>query len=428
MPRGKVTGKSSGKPARQLLFSEALRQQKHPPAKDPPLRPHTTDTTVNMAEGMQGASMDCILQISAVGRKLEGMDSAMVALTAETRSMRLEIVGFQSQISGLDRRVTTVETQVASWTDRGQELMHLRSKLTDLEDRSHRNNIHLLGFPEGIEGTDMLSYLRDILPKLTDITFDPPLEFERAHRLGPKRQDGKGRPRSIIACLLRYDQARQLLQAARAQGPLRLGTLEIRLSADFSKETVDRRRAFLSLCPHLRHLDVKFGLFEPARMWITKNGESRTFFDLEDLRIFLDRLQEQAQPMETTTLTLQDIRGLSLGASHPETASNPEGGATMDPHSRGRDLERLTKSHDNRGQFSQCVDAGQWAAAWRPRFSDWGQSHRDSGTSRVTSSKGDSGVPGSPLLSIHALDIPVCKTQFRRAIEGCLVSGYYRAW
>ncbi|KAJ1165063.1 hypothetical protein NDU88_005493 [Pleurodeles waltl] len=140
--------------------------------------------------------MDRILQeISAVGRKLEGMDNSMVALMAETRSMRLEIAGFQSQISGLDHRVTTVETQVASWTDRDQELLHLGSKLTDLEDRRRRNNICLLGFPEGIEGSDILSYLRDTLPKLTDTTFDPPLEFQKVHRLGPKRLDGKGHPR-----------------------------------------------------------------------------------------------------------------------------------------------------------------------------------------------------------------------------------------
>ncbi|KAJ1214284.1 hypothetical protein NDU88_001907 [Pleurodeles waltl] len=310
MPRGKATGKPPGNTARQLLFSETLRQQKHPPVKDPKdPPPHSHTITGNMEESPQGASMDRILQeISAVGRKLEGMDSAMMALTAETRSMRLEIAGFQSQISGLDQRMATVETQVASCTDNGQELMHLRSKLTDLEDRSRRNNIRLMGFPEGMEGTDLTSFLRDTLPKLTDTTFDPPLEFERVHRLGPKRQDGKGRPRSIIACLLRHGQARQLLQTARAQGPLKLGTTEIRLSADFSKETVDRRRAFLSLRPRLRHLDMKFGLFKPARMWITKNGDSRTFFDPEDLRTFLDKLQEQAHPMETTTLPLQDIR------------------------------------------------------------------------------------------------------------------------
>ncbi|KAJ1149418.1 hypothetical protein NDU88_002228 [Pleurodeles waltl] len=139
--------------------------------------------------------MDHILQqISAVGCKLEGMDNAMVALTAETRSMRLEIAGFQSQISGLDHRVAAVESQVALQTDRDQELLHLRNKLTDLEGRSHRNNICFLRIPEGIEVTDILSYLRDTLPKLANITFDPPLEFQRAHRLGLKRQNGKDRP------------------------------------------------------------------------------------------------------------------------------------------------------------------------------------------------------------------------------------------
>ncbi|KAJ1126580.1 hypothetical protein NDU88_004987 [Pleurodeles waltl] len=170
---------------------------------------------------MQGATMDCILQeISAVGRKLEGMDNAMVALTAETRSMCLGVASFQSQISGLHQRLATVETQVASWTDKDLELSHLRSRLTDLEDRSRWNNVCLLGFLEGAEGADITSYLRDILPKLTDITFDPPLEFQRAHRLGPKRQDGSDRPRPIIVCMLRHLQARQLLQMARTQGPL----------------------------------------------------------------------------------------------------------------------------------------------------------------------------------------------------------------
>ncbi|KAJ1119271.1 hypothetical protein NDU88_007457 [Pleurodeles waltl] len=209
MPRGKTVGRTPGKPARHLLFSEALRQWKHHSKEDPPTFPRSS-----MADDTQGATMDRILQeISAVTRKLEGMDSAMVVLTAETRSMRLDIEGFQSQISRLDQRVATVETQVASWIDRDQELLHLRSKLIDLEDRSRKNNVRLLGFPEGIQGADMFSYLRETLPKLTEITFDPALEFQRAHRLGPKRQNGNGRPRPIIVCLLRHTQARQLLRA-----------------------------------------------------------------------------------------------------------------------------------------------------------------------------------------------------------------------
>ncbi|KAJ1177479.1 hypothetical protein NDU88_002734 [Pleurodeles waltl] len=269
------------------------------------------------------------------------MDNAMVALMAETRSMHLEIAGFQSQISGLDQRVMTVEAQADSWPIKDQELLHLHSRLTDLEDRSRRNNIRFLGIPEGMEGADIPSYLRDMLPKLTNITFDPPLEFQRAHRLGPKRQDGKGCPNPIIACMLRQGQARQLLQTARTQGPLRLGTLEIRLSADFSSKTAERRRAFLSLRPHLCHPDVKFGLFEPARMWITKKGESRTFYDPEDLRIFLEGLQNTSQTMETTAQSSslsQDVQGQALGAGQPEAVLDPDRRTATDSRTRGRDL------------------------------------------------------------------------------------------
>ncbi|KAJ1124201.1 hypothetical protein NDU88_002662 [Pleurodeles waltl] len=90
--------------------------------------------------------------------------------------------------------------------------------------------------------------------------------------------------------MLRHTQAHQLLQTARTQGLLRSGNLEIWMSADFSKETAYRRKAFLSFRTQLRRLEVKIGLFEPARMWITKNGESRNVYDPEELRRFLEGL------------------------------------------------------------------------------------------------------------------------------------------
>ncbi|KAJ1177660.1 hypothetical protein NDU88_002912 [Pleurodeles waltl] len=145
-------------------------------------------------------------------------------------------------------------------------------------------------------------------------------------------------------------QARQLLQADRMQGPFRLDTLEIQFSADFSKETAERRKAFLSLRTRLRHLDVKFALVEPARMWITKNGESRNFYDPEDLRAFLDGLNDQSQKIEMAAQNALDIRDLPSGVGHLVTAPEPEERFTADPHVRGRDLDRLTKTYDDRGQ------------------------------------------------------------------------------
>ncbi|KAJ1101196.1 hypothetical protein NDU88_006268 [Pleurodeles waltl] len=270
MPGSRSSNKHLGKPARQLLFSEAVRQNRAPP---PASHEHPINQSCAMADASQGATMDPILQeISAVGRRLEGMDSMMISLREDTKSMRLDIAGFQSRVTTLEQRVTTVETQAVLASDRDQELLYLRSKVIDLEGRSRRDNFCFLGFPEEIEGSDVQSFLKNTLPQLTGLTFDPPLEFQRAHRVGPKLQEGTNHRRPIIACFLRYTQARQLLQKAHMQGPFRMNDLQIQKTADFSKETSECKKAFLALRPCLRQLEIKFGLFEPARMWITKNN------------------------------------------------------------------------------------------------------------------------------------------------------------
>ncbi|KAJ1178855.1 hypothetical protein NDU88_004097 [Pleurodeles waltl] len=296
MPGGWSSTKNSGKPVRQLHFSEALLHSKVPrptPVAQPPARHHT------MADSSQESTMDRILQeISAVGHRLEGMDSAMVSLTAETKSIRLDIAGFHSRVMGLEQQVTTVEAHVGSSRDRDQELLFLRSKMTDLEDRSRRDTVRFLGFPENIEDEDIHTFLRETLPKLTGITFDPPLEFQRAHRLGPRRPDAATCPRPIIACLFCHAPAHQLIQRARTHGTRQMDGQEICRTADFSKETSERRRALLALRPRLRQMEVKYNLFEPARMWIMKNGVSKDFYAPEDLRSFLDDLL----PMDTSIL------------------------------------------------------------------------------------------------------------------------------
>ncbi|KAJ1202855.1 hypothetical protein NDU88_006650 [Pleurodeles waltl] len=270
MPGGKTGHKSTGKPARQLLFSEAL-QHKH--YTSPIVGPHTSSIptqTPMMSDKEQSTTMDRILQeITAVSRLIEGMYASISSLTLETKSMQSDIAGIQRRVAGLEQRMGTLETHMSTVQDRDQDLLYLRIKITDLEDRSRRDNIRLLGFPENEEGPDVQTFLGSILPKLTSLTFDPPLEFQRAHRVGPKRPDGTSRPRPIIASLLRYAQTRQLLQAARNHGPFRMELYEICITADYSKDTNERRKAFLALRPQLRQLEMKYGLFDPARKWVT---------------------------------------------------------------------------------------------------------------------------------------------------------------
>ncbi|KAJ1099032.1 hypothetical protein NDU88_004136 [Pleurodeles waltl] len=110
------------------------------------------------------------------------------------------------------------------------------------------------------------------------------------NRLGRRRKDGSTKPRLIIACLLRHEQVRQILTIARAPGPFKTNGHEIRITADFLRETNEHWTGFLALCPKIRQPEVKYGLFDPARLWTTKNGVSKNFYNPEDLRLYLDNL------------------------------------------------------------------------------------------------------------------------------------------
>ncbi|KAJ1115741.1 hypothetical protein NDU88_003963 [Pleurodeles waltl] len=150
----------------------------------------------------------------------------------------------QSRDSDLEQRVVAVVDRPNTVPDRDRELLFLRSKLVDLEDRSCRDNVRSFGFPEHVEGVDVQTFLKETLPTLTGISFDPSMEFQRAHRLGPKRAEDSRRSRPIKSCLMRHTQARQLISTACTQGPFHADGYEIHVTADFSKETNERRNAF----------------------------------------------------------------------------------------------------------------------------------------------------------------------------------------
>ncbi|KAJ1083207.1 hypothetical protein NDU88_003367 [Pleurodeles waltl] len=256
MPNDKTASKHS----RQLLFSEAIAQPKAMTAHtasqghtSPPVDQPALDAT------------DRILQeIASVGRRLEAMDLKITDLTLASSSIRADIAGFRETANNLDQRLSAVEDHIATTPDQEEELKSLRAKLTELEDRSRRDNVRFFGILEQKEGSVIKTFLSSLLTNHFGIEFSPPPEFQRVHRIGPSHKASANKPRPIIACFLRHEQARQVISTAKARQPISLDGHEIRVAADFSRLTNDNRRAFLALRPQLRSLDIKYGLFEPA--------------------------------------------------------------------------------------------------------------------------------------------------------------------
>ncbi|KAJ1149759.1 hypothetical protein NDU88_002564 [Pleurodeles waltl] len=300
------------------------------------------------------ASMERILQeIRAVSRRWEGMDTKISDLAAESNSIRTDIAGFEDKVTGMECPLSLMEDKLNSPSNRDQELQYLQDKLTDLEDRRRRDNICFFGCPERAEGTNVKAFLIHILFTISVLAFSLPLELQRVHHLGYMRTDQDDRLRRIIACFLHHHQVQQLLVAAHSHGPYDFEGRELRMASDFSWDTNDKQRAFLPLRPQFHQMDIKFGLFEPACMWITKAGKAKDFYDPQALRQFLDDLLQQ--PMDSSSnaaLTTLCSQGAS---AHPQSLVDKWGSGGPQTQKWCRPADSTPRSHEDRETALQTV-------------------------------------------------------------------------
>ncbi|KAJ1093686.1 hypothetical protein NDU88_006782 [Pleurodeles waltl] len=112
------------------------------------------------------------------------------------------------------------------------------------------------------------------------------------------------------------------------RGPFRMNNQLIRMMADFSKETSESRKAFLALRPHLRLAG--------------------------DLRLYINSLSVRL--MDTAILPKpQNLAAIVSNQLPPESTLEQPQRCSLEAPDRSRDLERLSKNYDDRGEVLHVV-------------------------------------------------------------------------
>ncbi|KAI4794421.1 hypothetical protein KUCAC02_032074 [Chaenocephalus aceratus] len=97
-----------------------------------------------------------------------------------------------------------LEATCATLTDSNVKLL---AKVTDLESRSRRNNIRIVGLPESIEGPHPSTFFPKLLMEVFgEGVLDSPPECDRAHRSLTNKPKPGQRPRPVIIRVHRYQQ------------------------------------------------------------------------------------------------------------------------------------------------------------------------------------------------------------------------------
>ncbi len=173
--------------------------------------------------------------IQATNKSVKELRAEPEALASATKQIRDRVDSVQAAARE-DRRAVT---------DLRNQLEQLTEKMTDMEDRNRRNNVRLVGLPEGAEGSDVAGFLRVNLYKWIPSLKGRNIEIDWAHRVYDGGR-GSDRPRTLIFRVLRWHDRSEILKGARQAYPVKCTQDNVTLLffPDFSPATAAKRKSF----------------------------------------------------------------------------------------------------------------------------------------------------------------------------------------
>lgn len=166
-------------------------------------------------------------------------------------SIKQHMSSIQSALKVHSHKLRNIELEVndledfaaysqSAYSKLSKTVQYLQDKVDDLENRSCRNNLRFIGVPESIKSSALTNFCSLVIPQA--LGFNQPCQVERAHRIGPPRDDP--RPRPVIVRYLDYSEKHRLLQAYRSQKTLVARGHKVLMFADYSAELSKLRKAF----------------------------------------------------------------------------------------------------------------------------------------------------------------------------------------
>ena len=113
------------------------------------------------------------------------------------------------------------------------------------------------------------------------------IDFQEAQRVPKKLDPRKHTPRHIIITLTKIKDKDRILKAAREKESVTYKGVPIRLSADFSKETLQARRGWKEVFQVMKGKDLHPRLLYPAKLPLRMERQIKCFPDKVKLKEFI---------------------------------------------------------------------------------------------------------------------------------------------
>ena len=173
-------------------------------------------------------------QLTNINERLDKISQEVVEITKSLEFTQEEL---HDGLANVKNDIKKVQTDLREIEDDLLDPTFVMEKLTELEDRSWRNNVRIDGIPETPNETweNCEEEVRKIIRNKLDITDD--IEIDRCHRMG-KFQRNKSKPRTVVCKFLRSKDKHKVLLNAK-----KLKDTGIFIYEDFTKATMELRKS-----------------------------------------------------------------------------------------------------------------------------------------------------------------------------------------
>ncbi|CAM4631402.1 unnamed protein product [Leuciscus chuanchicus] len=195
--------------------------------------------------------------LGRLDERFDAFDTKFQSVLSVQTDLQNRMVSQEQTTSALEERVEVLEAKCEDLTKYASQL---QTKLLDLEARSRRHNIKIVGIKEDSEEGKPTDFVSKLIPELL-------VKVDRAHRsLQPKSTAG-GKPRTIMARIHHFQVKEQILRLSRTKSMEYKGN-KILIFPDYTNEGMSQRRAFRDVMKALRDGGVKHHLRYPARLHV----------------------------------------------------------------------------------------------------------------------------------------------------------------
>ena len=155
-----------------------------------------------------------------------------------------------------------------------------------MQNNMKRNNIHIIGIPEGEEEEQGIENLFEkvMMENFPKLMREKVTQIQETQGVPSKRNTKRPTARHIIIKMAKLKDKERILKAARGKQEVTYKGAPIRLATDFSMEMLQARRERQKIFQVMRTRGLQPRLLYPARLSIKMEGQISSFPDKRTLK------------------------------------------------------------------------------------------------------------------------------------------------